>query len=228
MPLEISRIRALCFDIDGTLSDTDDQYVQRLAGWLNPFQSLLPGKNPQAVARRIVMAIESPGNVLFSLPDRLNIDDQLASIGHALLRLGRHNHHPKYLLVAGVREMLAKLSERYPLAVVSARGERSSLLFLDQFGLRPYFQFVATARTCRHTKPYPDQILWAAQHMGVDPGACLMVGDTSVDIRAGKAAGAQTVGVLCGFGQEKELHRQGADLILPTTPHLADILLTVT
>jgi phosphoglycolate phosphatase-like HAD superfamily hydrolase len=64
--------------------------------------------------------------------------------------------------------------------------------------------------------------------MGVDPGACLMIGDTSFDIRAGRAAGAQTVGVLCGFGQEAELHRQGADLILPTTPHLADILLTVT
>jgi phosphoglycolate phosphatase-like HAD superfamily hydrolase len=228
MPLEISRIRALCFDIDGTLSDTDDQYVQRLAGWLNPFESLLPGKNPQALARRIVMAIESPGNVLFSLPDRLNIDDQLASIGHALLRLGRQNHHPKYLLVVGVQEMLARLSNHYPLAVVSARGQRSSQLFLDQFGLRPYFQCVATARTCRHTKPYPDQILWAAQQMNVNPGACLMIGDTSVDIQAGKAAGAQTVGVLCGFGQEKELHRQGADMILPTTPHLADILLTVT
>ena len=38
--------------------------------------------------------------------------------------------------------------------------------------------------------------------MGVAPGNVLMVGDTTVDIRAGKAAGAQTVGVLCGFGQE--------------------------
>jgi HAD superfamily hydrolase (TIGR01509 family) len=228
MPLEISRIRALCFDIDGTLSDTDDQYSQRLAGWLRPFQALLPAKDSQAAARRIVMAIESPGNVLFSLPDRLNIDDYLASLGSALLRLGRQKDHPQYMLIPGVKEMLARLSERYRLAVVSARGQRSSLVFLDQFGLRPFFQCVATARTCRHTKPYPDPILWAAQRMGVDPGACLMIGDTSVDIRAGKAAGAQTVGVLCGFGQEKELHRQGADLILPTTPHLADILLTET
>ncbi len=228
MPLEISRIQALCFDIDGTLSDTDDLYVKRLAGWIRPFRSLLPGKDFQVPARRIIMAIESPGNVLFSLPDRLNIDDHLASIGQTLLRLGRQNERSEYLLIAGVKEMLARLSERFPLAVVSARGERSSLVFLDQFGLRPYFHCVATARTCRHTKPYPDQILWAAQHMGVDPGACLMIGDTSVDIRAGKAAGAQTVGVLCGFGQEMELHRQGADLILPTTPHLADILLTVT
>jgi phosphoglycolate phosphatase len=52
-----------------------------------------------------------------------------------------------------------------------------------------------------------------------------MVGDTSVDIRAGKAAGAQTAGVLCGFGQEAELRRMGADLILPTTPLLVEALL---
>ena len=44
-----------------------------------------------------------------------------------------------------------------------------------------------------------------------------MIGDTTVDIRAGKAAGAQTVGVLCGFGEEGELRRVGADLILPST-----------
>ena len=52
-----------------------------------------------------------------------------------------------------------------------------------------------------------------------------MVGDTTVDIRAGKAAGAQTVGVLCGFGQESELRRAGADLILPSIASLCEILL---
>jgi phosphoglycolate phosphatase-like HAD superfamily hydrolase len=227
MPLDLARIRALCFDIDGTLSDTDDQYVQRLSGWLKPFRALLPRHDLQAAARRVVMAIESPGNVLFSLPDRLGIDDHLATLGHALLRFSQRDDHPRFLLVAGVIEMLAQLSEQYLLAVVSARGERSTLAFLDQFGLRPFFQCVATARTCRHTKPYPDPVLWAARCMGVAPDACLMVGDTTFDIRAGKAAGAQTVGVLCGFGQEAELRRQGADLIIPITPHLADILLTV-
>ena len=56
------------------------------------------------------------------------------------------------------------------------------------------------------------------------PEACLMVGDTSVDIRAGRKAGAQTVGVLCGFGEQKELRRQGADAILPSTADLAQLL----
>jgi phosphoglycolate phosphatase-like HAD superfamily hydrolase len=47
-----------------------------------------------------------------------------------------------------------------------------------------------------------------------------MIGDTVADILAGKNAGAQTVGVLCGFGKEKELRQAGADLIIKRTPDL--------
>ena len=60
--------------------------------------------------------------------------------------------------------------------------------------------------------------------MGLAPEHILMTGDTTVDIRAGKAAGAQTVGVLCGFGDEAELRRAGADVILQTTTELMDLL----
>ena len=56
------------------------------------------------------------------------------------------------------------------------------------------------------------------------PEACLMVGDTTVDIRAGRAAGAQTVGVLCGFGEADELRKHGADLILPFPSELVHVL----
>jgi phosphoglycolate phosphatase-like HAD superfamily hydrolase len=49
-------------------------------------------------------------------------------------------------------------------------------------------------------------------------------GDTTLDIRAGKAATAQTVGVLCGFGEEYEIRRSGADLILAETADLIEIL----
>jgi phosphoglycolate phosphatase len=66
--------------------------------------------------------------------------------------------------------------------------------------------------------------LRAAQEKGIASENCLMVGDTTVDIRAGKAAGAQTVGVLCGFGTEKELRRAGADLILNHTYELMTVL----
>jgi phosphoglycolate phosphatase-like HAD superfamily hydrolase len=64
--------------------------------------------------------------------------------------------------------------------------------------------------------------------MGVKPEECLMIGDTTVDMRAGKSAGAQTAGVLCGFGEKEELLRFGADVILETTSELANKLIQLT
>lgn len=221
---ELSRIQAICFDVDGTLSDTDDLFVQQLAVWLRPLSFLLPNRDPLLYARRLVMATENPGTYLFGLPDRVGFDDELAALADQLYRMGVGKGPRRFLLLPGVPEMLQQIHARFPMSVVSARGERNTKAFLEQFGLTPYFHTIVTAQTCPHTKPYPDPILFAAKRMGVLPEACLMIGDTTVDIHAGKAAGAQTVGVLCGFGEEAELRRAGADLILPTTPLLTSIL----
>lgn len=222
MALDLARVQALCFDVDGTLSDTDDAMVARLARWLARLRFLFPRQEPQRLARRLIMASETPANFLVSLPDRLGLDDELYALADWLARFSKQ---PKrFFLVPGVREMLVALAPRYPMAIVSARDERTTRQFLDQFDLTPFFRCIATATTCRHTKPYPDPILWAAAQMGVPPTSCLMIGDTTVDIRAGKAAGAQTVGVLCGFGERAELERDGADCILETTADLLSLL----
>jgi phosphoglycolate phosphatase-like HAD superfamily hydrolase len=97
-------------------------------------------------------------------------------------------------------------------------------MFLGQFNLSPFFTAVATAQTCEHTKPYPDPILWAAEKMGVHPTECLMIGDTTVDILAARAAKAQSVGVLCGFGEKNELKKSGANLIIKHTALLSEAL----
>jgi phosphoglycolate phosphatase-like HAD superfamily hydrolase len=110
------------------------------------------------------------------------------------------------------------------MAVVSAREERSVMTFLEQFDLVKYFNVIVTGLSTKRTKPYPDPVLFAAQKINVSPENCLMIGDTTVDIRAGKSAGAQTVGVLCGFGEEYELKKLGADMILEDTTKLVDVL----
>ncbi len=225
MPLDLARIRAVCFDVDGTLSDTDNQWVSRLERALRPLRSIFPQGQVHSLARRLVMELETPGNLAYELLDRLHMDDMLARLASVISRR-RKDTVGHFLLVPGVKEMLVALYSRFPLAVVSARGEKSTLSFLEQFELAPFFQVVATAETCEHTKPYPDPLLWVAERMAVPAEACLMVGDTTVDIRAGKAAGAQTVGVLCGFGTRRELHRAGADLILASTADLTSELIS--
>ncbi len=223
MPLDVERIRAVCFDVDGTLSDTDNLWVARLERALRPLRGFFPRKDVHPFARRLVMEMETPGNLVYELLDRLHLDDEAARLLSALRRR-QGDRSGRFLLVPGVDEMLAALQVRYPLAVVSARGEASTRAFLEQYRLTSFFAAVATAQTCAHTKPFPDPILWAAERLGVEPGSCLMVGDTTVDIRAGKAAGAQTAGVLCGFGTRGELLRAGADLILESTADLAAAL----
>jgi HAD superfamily hydrolase (TIGR01549 family) len=213
MPLDPARIWALCFDVDGTLSDTDDVYVEKFL----PFFRF--SRNPAHAARRFVMWAEAPGNLLMGVPDQLGLDDELHRLydwlNHRFPRPLKH-----FRLVPGVREMLERLAPHYPMAVVSARDDRSTRAFLDQFGLTPFFEVIVTAVTAEHTKPYPDPIYFAAGKMGVQPEDCLMIGDTIIDIRAGKHARCQTVGVLCGFGERPELEKSGADLVLDHTPEL--------
>ena len=223
MPLQVSRIHAICFDVDGTLSDTDDVMVAQLTELLKPFHMLFPGKKLSGVARGMVMEAEAPANFIYGIPDLIGLDDEIFALRDWIVRLSKKNTRP-FQLVPGTREMLDSLHKRYPLSVVSARDTRTTMDFLNQFNLVPYFTCIATDQTCEHTKPFPDPILWAAREMGVPPEECLMVGDTSVDIRAGKAAGAQTVGVLCGFGEEDELREHNADMILSITADLERVL----
>lgn len=224
MPLDIPRIQAIFFDVDGTLSDTDDQMVAQVARMLRPLRVLFHRKDIRTFARRLIMGIESPGNYLYSLPDQLGIDKTLDRVYEwGSRRHARQKTH--FWLIPRVKGMLEKLHHQYPLGVISIRRDAVIQDFLDQFDLQPIFKTRASAYTCEHTKPFPDPVLWSAGQLGVDPRNCLMVGDTTVDIRAGRAAGTQTAGVLCGFGEEKELRRAGADLILPSTAELAQVLL---
>jgi HAD superfamily hydrolase (TIGR01549 family) len=219
MSLDLTRIKALCFDVDGTLSDTDDLY----AGKVRYFLPRILFKDPHHNARRLIMWIEAPGNALLSFADTIRIDDEMVVFINWLSRNRKH-FSGKFLLVPGVDEMLKQLYGRYPMAVVSARDENSTMTFLKQFDLVKYFDVIVTGLSAEHTKPYPDPVLLAAQKMNVSPENCLMIGDTTVDIRAGKSAGAQTVGVLCGFGEEYELRKLGADIILQDTTKLMDLL----
>lgn len=219
MPLNVSVIKGLCFDVDGTLSDTDDLYAQTVS-------RMLPARffrNRDAIARRFVMWAEAPGNALLGHADTLGLDDEMVAILNWLHRARRHSKR-NFLLVPGVDEMLKLLHGNFPLAVVSARDEAGTMRFLEHFDLAKYFDVVVTGLSARYTKPYPDPVLLAASRMKLTPQNCLMVGDTTVDIRAGRSAGAQTLGVLCGFGEEPELRKMGANEVIPVTSRLTDLL----
>jgi HAD superfamily hydrolase (TIGR01509 family) len=222
---DASRVQAVFFDIDGTLADTDDEYVRRLAGYLGLLKSVSRKLDTQSVARRLVMAAETPTNALLGLVDRLSLDEILEPMLDILHGVRGEAKPQNLQLIPGVYTALEALADQYSLAIVTSREQRSAKTILRTCKLEAFFDCVATASTCRRTKPHPSPVLWAAAQIGVAPRACLMVGDTTVDIRAGVAAGTQTVGVLCGFGERHELEQAKANLILGNTSELADVLM---
>ena len=234
MPLDVPRIQALVFDVDGTLADTDDHLVAQIAETLDrlPF---LSGRRAALMARRIVMGAESPVNAAYGAIDRYGLDDELAALKDLLKRSIAQRHraeeHPAeaadevlHDLVPDVAEMLRDLAGRYPVSAVSTGGEDRIRAFFAHHGVADLFTTVVGAQTTPRMKPYPDPLVYAAEAMGVAPEACLMIGDTTVDMQTAAAAGAQAVGVLCGFGTEDELVREGAALILQTTSDLLAVL----
>jgi HAD superfamily hydrolase (TIGR01509 family) len=217
-------LHAILFDIDGTLADTDDVYVRRLARKLRPFRRLFRDHNPTLFARRLVMLADTPMNSALMIMDKLGLDNILAPF-YNRVRQWRGGFHPYNIsLIPGVLSTLLHLHQNYPLAIITTRGSQSTKEFLDNCRLAGLFQVVATIRTVRRTKPHPDPILWAADQLGITPRECLMVGDTTVDIRAARSAGAKSVGVLSGFGSERELRRAGADVVLRDITELVNLL----
>jgi phosphoglycolate phosphatase len=215
-----SKVRAILFDIDGTLADSDDVWVEKLTRWLVPLKRIWPRLRPDHAARRLVMGVEGPMNLAYVWWDRLFLDEVTSPLSRLLARSPRPDAAPARL-IPGVRDMLEVLRSSYSLAVVTARGRGHTERFLRSTQLDGVFDAVITSRSARRAKPHPAPILLAAEVLGVEVGGCLMVGDTTLDVRAGLAAGAQTAAVLCGFGTEAELADSAPHLLLRSTAELS-------
>jgi N-acetyl-D-muramate 6-phosphate phosphatase len=234
--LDLPRIRALCFDVDGTISDTDDHLVAQLAAVIDRVP-LVSGRRAERLSRQIVMTGVTPVHAAYALLDQLGLDLPVSKLRARLAAVKARARRPGQIrnleavdevphdMMSGVQEMLKMLAALYPMCTISTGGAPRVERFLEHYGVRDLFTKVIGAQTTRRMKPHPEPLLYAAEAMGVAPADCLMIGDTSIDIRTGKAAGAQTVGVLCGFGTEGELRRTGADLILRTTSDLLGVLM---
>lgn len=236
MTLDITRIEALCFDVDGTIADTDDHLVAQLATMLAAVP-LVSGRRAERLARQTVMAAETPVHGAYAMLDRLGLDVPIDRLRQRIRQVRRrgadpaHTRNPEAIdevpheMVAGVKEMIEKLAARYPMCTISTGSAPRVDRFLRHYGVRDLFTEVVGAQTTTRMKPHAEPLLFAADRMGVHPERCLMIGDTTIDMRTGIAAGAQRIGVLCGFGTEDELLATGAQLILRTTSDLLQVLM---
>ena len=101
----------------------------------------------------------------------------------------------------GVEEALVRLNQaRLPMAVVTNKHAALAHQLLEQSGLAPYFSAVIGGDSVSMPKPAAEPVLAACDALGVDPGSVLMVGDDRRDVVSAKAAGAQGVLALWGYG----------------------------
>ena len=213
--IALTQVQGWFFDLDGTLMDTDDQAVESLARRLR----FLGGIRAKRLARRLVMVGETPMNSALTMVDMVGLDAVLFGFRRMI---GGHTK-PTFRLIQGVKPMLAYLAQHTQLAVVTTRSRDDALAFLDQHALGDLFKLVVTQETTKRLKPHPEPVLYAAGQLGLAPENCAMVGDTPVDVLSGRRAGAWAVAVLCGFGEEAELWRAGAHVVLPSTADLLSL-----
>ncbi len=216
-------VAAILFDLDGTLVETDDFLSRWVAENIRVSTRLVPEDRRLALARRSVMAVEGPGNAMVTVLDRLRLDNAAFRLRRWLRRVSGVTDTPCCECVQGSAEAMRVLRSRgYLLGVVTSRDQSETNFILQNSNLRQFVGAVVTREDSARMKPHPMPVRLAAEKLGVTPEQCIMVGDTSVDVRAGKAAGALAVGVRCGFGQDGDFNE--ADLILDRPEQLLEWL----
>jgi len=100
----------------------------------------------------------------------------------------------------GVSSLLRSLEQRLlPWGVVTNKSQRFTNPLTQSMPLFASAGAVVSGDTTPHAKPHPAPLLEAAKRLGVDPQACIYVGDDERDIVAGRAAGMRTVAATYGY-----------------------------
>jgi HAD superfamily hydrolase (TIGR01549 family) len=211
-------VEAVLFDLDGTLVETDDALAEQLAERLEPVSRVLPGRDTDRAARRLVMASEGPANGVLTFLDKLGLDDESFVLARSLRRRKARKQFAEVRLVSGAVDVLRELADRYRLGIVTTRSLAEAKALLERHGLQDLVPVVVARDSTHRLKPHPLPVQEAAEQLGVDVRRCAMVGDTRVDLRAAKEAGAVAVAVLSGFGGRRDL--ADADITLEDVTEL--------
>jgi len=195
-------IKAVLFDLDGTLADTapDLTYALnrvRAARGLPPLPLAATRPVASQGARGLIGAGFSihPGDPGY---DQLR-DEFLAVYADNLCRETR--------LFAGIPELLDRLEARaLPWGVVTNKAERFTFPLLDLLKVRSRSACVIGGDTTGKIKPHPEPLLAASRAIGLAPQSCIYVGDDRRDVEAGQAAGMKTAIAKWGYlnGQDPE------------------------
>lgn len=215
----MERPAALVFDLDGTLIDSRRDIttaINRMRGELGltaiPLAAvvMMVGEG----ARLLVERALGPGFP----PDQ--VDQALARYLHHYGEVCLDETAP----YPGIEEMLVALGPRYPLALLSNKGEALSRRILDGLGLSRFFAEVLGGDSLPTRKPDPAGLRLLAERLGVPVDRLLLVGDTWIDAETAHNAGCAFALVEWGFPRPPQLGAVKADLRVARAGELAAAL----
>jgi len=208
------KVKAIIFDLDGTLVDSRGAYSEAA-------ETAFASTGQRMVDERIVTEI--PRRLEQDLP----IDDLIIGVDVKRFKeiyLGAYYQATikKNKPFPNIADTLEKLSSKAKLAVTTRRNipETEVKRELTKFGLAKHIQKIVTSQDTLKPKPSPEALIKCAEHLDVKIRDCAVVGDSVIDIKAGKNAGAHTVAVLSGIFSREELAREKPDLILQNVNEL--------
>lgn len=204
-------VRAVLFDLDGTLVDS----APDLAGAANQMRSARGLSDLPYAQLRPMVGTGARGMLGVALGVTPAAPDY-ETLKHEFLDLYESRMLQETRVFESVLSLLDSLRQRsLPWAIVTNKAERFALPLTEALGLQRGAVAVIGGDTTPHAKPHPAPLLEAARRAGVAPEHCIYVGDDERDILAGRAAGMRTVAAAWGYlGQGAPIHEWGADLTI--------------
>lgn len=217
---------AILFDCDGVLVDSEKIYVEverehlariglhyELKDYMDRFQGL--------VANDFWAALDLDHQALGKGPLPATFGPELDAAAFERISC-------ELSAIAGIRELLD--AHRGPRAVASSSRLERLVQKLQHTGLHSYFDpHIYSGEQVENGKPAPDLFLFAAESLGVDPAATLVVEDSANGIRAGLAAGMTVWGFVggghCHDGHAELLFAAGAHRVVDSHDNLATLLM---
>lgn len=115
-----------------------------------------------------------------------------------------------------------KSSKNKKIALVTNKPEDLALKILEVLGVKQYFDMVVGPESVKKMKPDPEGILQVLGHFKLPAQHAIMVGDSYVDVEAGKNAGTLTCGVTYGLGNREELIKSSPDILISDLAELLE------
>ena len=198
-------IKAVIFDVDGTLVDTVQLHAH---AWADTFKHLGIDVDPQAVAGQIGKGGDQMMPVFVP-------ESRLAADGEAMEQFRSDLYKREYMSRArafpGVRALFERLKADGKQVAIGSSCKADELgTYLKLANIEGLPDAATTGDDAEHSKPFPDILQAAAAKLGVvDPQQVAVIGDSPFDAQAAVVAGFKPIGVLCGGFREADLRAAG-------------------